>query len=158
MTDPTQTPTTAKSGSPAAHEGAHDTGSSCCTPSAPCTDSVAPGPVAPGAAGPAAPSGPAALAATVRPNPAAKPAPPRAHLLQDPRLRPLLGKAMRKYRLEEYFEHTVVRLVTGETDPRSLVCCNTGCRPCAKDYLGAADTVLRELAKKKKKKKRFLFW
>jgi hypothetical protein len=100
-----------------------------------------------------APSGPSGAARP--PAPAKKPPAPRAHLLQDPRLKPLLAKTMAKYRLEEYFEHTVVRLVTGETDPRSLVCCNTGCRPCAKDYLGCADTVLRELGKKKK---RFLFW
>jgi hypothetical protein len=85
----------------------------------------------------------------------AKTPPPRAHLAADPRFRKVLAGAMKKYKLEDYFEHAVVKLVTGETDPRTLVCCNTGCRPCAKDYLGAADTVLRELSKKPK---RFLFW
>jgi hypothetical protein len=81
--------------------------------------------------------------------------PPRAHLVTDPRFRGVLNSAMKKYHLEEYFEHSVVKLVTGETDPRTLVCCSTGCRPCAKDYLGAAETVLRELAKKRK---RFFFF
>ena len=80
---------------------------------------------------------------------------PRAHLVADPRFRPVLHAAMKKYNLEDYFENAVVKLVTGETDPRTLVCCNTGCRPCAKHYLGAAETVLRELAKKRK---RFFFW
>jgi hypothetical protein len=90
-----------------------------------------------------------------QPTQPARPSPPRAHLTADPRFRGVLQGAMKKYHLEEYFEHSVVKLVTGETDPRTLICCNTGCRPCAKDYLGAAETVLRQLAKKRK---RFLFW
>lgn len=80
---------------------------------------------------------------------------PRAHLLKDPRLPELLAKALRKYNMENYFGHAVTKLVTGETDPRSVICCNTGCHPCAKDYLGASEFVLKEL---NRKKRRFLFW
>ncbi len=85
----------------------------------------------------------------------AKSPPPRAHLTADPRFRSVLQGAMKKYNLEDYFGQAVVKLVTGETDPRTLVCCNTGCRPCARDYLGAAETVLRELSRKRK---RFFFF
>jgi hypothetical protein len=80
---------------------------------------------------------------------------PRAHLLADPRLPALLEKALAKHGMEDYFDHAVLQLVTGETDQRSLICCNTGCHPCAKDYLGAAEFVLAGLAPKKK---RFLFF
>ncbi|MHC5211616.1 MAG: hypothetical protein ACYTG2_12925 [Planctomycetota bacterium] len=81
---------------------------------------------------------------------------PRAHLLEDPRLPALLKKALAKHGMEDYFEHAVLQLVTGETDPRGVICCNTGCHPCAKDYLGAAEYVLTGL--RKKKRKRFLFF
>jgi hypothetical protein len=80
---------------------------------------------------------------------------PRAHLLQDPRLKEAVARALRKFGMEDYFGSAVVKLVTGETDPRTVMCCNTGCHPCAKDYLGAAEFVLKELARKKK---RFLFF
>jgi hypothetical protein len=89
---------------------------------------------------------------------AARPAPataPRAHLLADPRLPDLLKKALRKHGMEDWFEHAVVQLVSGETDPRSLMCCNSGCHPCAKDYLGAAEYVLSGL---RRKRKRFLLF
>ena len=80
---------------------------------------------------------------------------PRAHLLQDPRLPEVLARALRKFGREESFGYAVVKLVTGETDPRSVICCNTGCHPCAKDYLGASEFVLKEL---RRKRRRFLFW
>jgi len=87
--------------------------------------------------------------------PEAAPSAPRAHLLQDPRFAEVLAKALRKFGMEEYFGHAVVKLVTGETDPRSVICCNTGCHPCAKDYLGASEFVLKELSRRPR---RFLFW
>ena len=80
---------------------------------------------------------------------------PRAHLLQDPRLPEVLARALRKYNMEEYFGYAVTKLVTGETDSRTVMCCNTGCHPCAKDYLGASEFVLKELSRKRR---RFLFW
>ncbi|HVQ25422.1 MAG TPA: hypothetical protein VMV01_09590 [Planctomycetota bacterium] len=80
---------------------------------------------------------------------------PRAELLQDPRLPEVLARALRKFGMEEYFGYAVVKLVTGETDPRSVMCCNTGCHPCAKDYLGASEFVLKEL---RRKPRRFFFW
>ena len=89
--------------------------------------------------------------------PAPTPSAPRAHLLTDPRLREVLDRAMRKHGLEDYFEHAVLKLVSGETDPRSLQCCDSGCHPCAKDYLGAAEHVLKSLTQARKKK-RFIFW
>ena len=89
------------------------------------------------------------------PPPTATSTAPRAHLLRDPRLPDVLAKALRKFGMEEYFGYAVIKLVTGETDPRSVICCNTGCHPCAKDYLGAAELVLKEL---KRKPRRFLFW
>jgi hypothetical protein len=82
---------------------------------------------------------------------------PRAHLAADPRLPEVLAKAMRKHGLEDYFEHAVIKLVTGETDPRTMQCCDSGCHPCAKDYLGAAEQVVKSLTQTKKKK-RFIFW
>jgi hypothetical protein len=81
---------------------------------------------------------------------------PRAHLLADPRLPDLLAKALAKHGMEDWFEHAVLQLVTGETDPRTVICCNSGCHPCAKDYLGAAEYVLKGL--RQKQRKRFLFF
>ncbi|MGQ0552246.1 MAG: hypothetical protein ACT4PU_03410 [Planctomycetota bacterium] len=83
----------------------------------------------------------------------AKPTAPRAHLLQDPRLPAALARALRKHGMEDWFDHAVLKLVSGETDPRSMHCCNSGCHPCAKDYLGAAEMVLKELSQKKRR-----FW
>ena len=75
----------------------------------------------------------------------AKTAPPRAHLLQHPKFRESLARAMRKHGLEDYFSFAVVKIVTGETDPRTVICCNSGCHPCAKDYLGAAEDTIKGL-------------
>ena len=75
---------------------------------------------------------------------------PRAHLLQDPRLKDALARALRKFGMEDYFGSAVVKLVTGETDPRTVMCCNTGCHPCAKDYLGAAEDTLKGLQERKR--------
>src|SRR5258705_2856935 len=58
---------------------------------------------------------------------------PRAHLLQHPRFKEVLARAMRKHGLEDYFSFAAVKIVTGETDPRTVICCNTCCHPCAKD-------------------------
>lgn len=80
--------------------------------------------------------------------------PPRAHLVQDPRFKECLAKAMKKHGLEDYFSYAVVKLVTGESDPRNVVCCNSGCHPCAKDYLGAARDTVEALESGKKKR----FW
>jgi hypothetical protein len=78
---------------------------------------------------------------------------PRADLLKHPLFKDSLARAMKKHGLEDYFSHAVIKLVTGETDPRSVICCNTGCHPCAKDYLGAAEDTLKALQKKRKR-----FW
>lgn len=78
---------------------------------------------------------------------------PRADLLKHPEFQAVLARAMKKHGLEEYFSYTVIKLVTGETDPRSVICCNTGCHPCAKDYLGAAEDTIKGLGPKKKR-----FW
>ncbi len=79
--------------------------------------------------------------------------PPRAELLAHPRFPEALARALRKFGMEDWFDEPVRKLVSGETDPRSVICCNSGCHPCAKDYLGAAEHVVRELTKKKKR-----FW
>ena len=55
-----------------------------------------------------------------------KTAPPRAHLLQHPKFRESLARAMRKHGLEDYFSFAVVKIVSGETDPRTVICCNSG--------------------------------
>jgi hypothetical protein len=85
------------------------------------------------------------------------PSAPRAHLAEDPRLREVMEKSMRKFGLEDWFEDAVLKLVTGETDPRTMQCCDSGCHPCAKDYLGAAELVVKTLTSTKKKK-RWMFW
>jgi hypothetical protein len=92
------------------------------------------------------------------PPPAPPSGAPRAHLLADPRWREVLQKAMSRHGLEDWFEDAVTRIVTGETDPRTVVCCDSGCHPCAKDYLGAAEQVVRTLTRPEKKRRRFLFW
>jgi len=76
---------------------------------------------------------------------------PRAHLLQHPRFQEVLARSMRKHGLEDYFSFAVVKIVTGETDPRTVICCNTGCHPCAKDYLGAAEDTIKGLEEKKRR-------
>jgi hypothetical protein len=81
--------------------------------------------------------------------------PPRAHLLQDPRLPGLLATALQKHGMDEFLGDAVVALVTGATDPRTMICCDTGCHPCAKDYLGAAEYVLKGLTRPRR---RLLFW
>jgi hypothetical protein len=79
--------------------------------------------------------------------------PPRAHLLQHPRFKECLARALEKHGLEDYFGYAVIKIVTGETDPRSVICCNSGCHPCAKDYLGAAEATIKGLQEKKRR-----FW
>ncbi len=78
---------------------------------------------------------------------------PRAHLLQHPRFKESLARALKKHGLESYFGYAVVKIVTGETDPSTVICCNSGCHPCAKDYLGAAEETLKGLQERKRR-----FW
>jgi len=70
---------------------------------------------------------------------------PRAEIVDDPRFDEVFRKALEKNGLAEVMGEPVRRLVTGTADPRGFVCCDTGCIPCVKDYLRAAETVLREL-------------
>jgi len=57
-----------------------------------------------------------------------------------------MKRALRRHRIPKGMEESVQRLVTGQTDPRMMRCCGTGCRPCAQDYLRAAREVLVGLA------------
>ena len=79
----------------------------------------------------------------------ARPA-PNAHLLQHPKFRESLARALRKHGMEDYFGHAVAKIVSGETDPNTVMCCNSGCHPCAKDYLGAAEETVKGLRDKKR--------
>lgn len=70
---------------------------------------------------------------------------PRPEIEQHPRFAEVLSRALARQGLSEALGESVRRLVTGRTDPRSFQCCDTGCTPCVKDYLRAAEQVLREL-------------
>ena len=70
---------------------------------------------------------------------------PREDIVDHPRFEEVLQKALRKQGLHEVLGESVRRLVTGKADPAGFVCCNSGCVPCVKDYLRAAEMVLREL-------------
>jgi hypothetical protein len=80
---------------------------------------------------------------------------PDAALLSDPRLPKVLRGAMRKHSIPGYLDDQIRNLVAGKTDPRTYLCCHTGCDPCVQQILGCAATVLGKLGKPKK---RFLFW
>lgn len=80
---------------------------------------------------------------------------PDIALLQDPRLPQVLRKAMRKNGVPDFMEEQIKSLVSGQTDPRSVMCCHSGCKPCAQDLLRCAAAVITRLHQKKK---RFLFW
>ena len=87
---------------------------------------------------------------------------PPASPTQHPQFEQILNKAMSKHALEPRIHgDTIRRLVSGEADPRSFVCCNSGCMPCSKDFLRAAEEVLvrvRKAGDGAKRKKRFLFF
>ena len=72
---------------------------------------------------------------------------PCPELLDDPRFDEVLAGALASHGLVRQFGEPVRQLVSGAADPRTFVCCNTGCTPCQKDYLGAAEKVLVELCK-----------
>ncbi len=71
---------------------------------------------------------------------------PSPLILEDPRFEQVFGAALRKHGLPDYLADPVRKLVSGEADPRSYQCCGSGCTPCMKDYLGAAEMVLRTLS------------
>lgn len=82
--------------------------------------------------------------------------PPDARHADDPRLPELLEKALAKNGLHPQLHTDMVRkLVLGQADPRQYVCCNSGCVPCSKDYLRAAEQVLGKLGKPAKRKRRW---
>ena len=92
--------------------------------------------------------------------PTSRPAvPPSTDHKNDPRFPELLAEALEKNGLyPQLHAEMVEKLVTGEADPRQYVCCNSGCIPCSKDYLRAAEMMLKKLAKPATKKKRFFFF
>jgi len=72
---------------------------------------------------------------------------PSADHVKDPRYDDALAKALTKHGLGPQLGQPVHKLVTGTADPRQFVCCNSGCIPCVKDYLRAAEQVLVALDK-----------
>ena len=70
---------------------------------------------------------------------------PREDIVDHPRFEEVLAKALRKQGLHEVLGESVRRLVTGKANLAGFVCCNSGCVPCVKDYLRAAEMVLKEL-------------
>ena len=79
--------------------------------------------------------------------------------LDDPRFPALLEEALAKNGLHPSMHGEMVsKLVAGEADPRQYVCCNSGCVPCSKDYLRAAEMLLKKLGTPARKKKRFFFF
>jgi hypothetical protein len=70
---------------------------------------------------------------------------PRESIVDHPRFGEVLEKALRKNGLHQVMAESVRRLVTGKADPAGFVCCNSGCVPCVKDSLRAAEMVLNEL-------------
>lgn len=85
---------------------------------------------------------------------------PREDIVDHPRFEEVLGRALRKQGLHEVLGESVRRLVTGKADPAGFVCCNSGCVPCVKDYLRAAEMVLNELPAEEPAQDRSLgrFW
>jgi len=80
---------------------------------------------------------------------------PRAGIVKHPRYEEVLERALKKQGLPVVMGEPVRQLVTGTADPRSFSCCNSGCIPCVKDYLRAAEIVLTELPEDEKPKRRF---
>lgn len=78
---------------------------------------------------------------------------------EDPRLEQVLEDACKKVGLHPTFRQPVRKLVVGEADPRSFQCCNSGCMPCVKDYLKAAEKALLTLGPVASRKRRWwLLW
>lgn len=71
---------------------------------------------------------------------------PSPALLEDPRFDDAIATAAIRQGLTPEFHESVCQLVCGNADPRSFGCCNSGCRPCSKDFLRAAEEVLKALA------------
>jgi hypothetical protein len=70
---------------------------------------------------------------------------PSPALLKDPRFEAVVTKAAKRQGLSGTYVDTVRQLVCGSADPRSFPCCDTGCQPCSKDFLRAAEEVLKTL-------------
>lgn len=70
---------------------------------------------------------------------------PSPQITQDPRFETVLAKALAKHGVPSELDESVRRLVTGAADPRTFVCCDSGCSPCMKDYLRAAEQVITKL-------------
>ncbi|GJM20890.1 MAG: hypothetical protein DHS20C15_08050 [Planctomycetota bacterium] len=96
------------------------------------------------------------------PSATSPPVTPPASPTQHPQFDEILEKALSKHALDARLHgDTIRRLVSGDADPRSFVCCNSGCVPCSKDFLRAAEEVLVRVRKAGvggKRKKRFLFF
>lgn len=71
---------------------------------------------------------------------------PSPALLEDPRFDDAITTAAQRQGLTPEFEESIRQLVGGSADPSSFGCCNSGCRPCSKDFLRAAEEVLNILA------------
>jgi len=80
---------------------------------------------------------------------------PHPEILQHPRFEEVFARALAKQGLPHQMGEIVKRLVSGQSDPRSFQCCNTGCMPCVKDYLRAAEQILRELPRDQPPKRRW---
>lgn len=72
---------------------------------------------------------------------------PSPQITEDPRFPEVFGEALKKQNLPPELGEPVRRLVAGEADPRTFLCCDSGCHPCVKDYLRAAEHVLKRLAR-----------
>lgn len=77
-----------------------------------------------------------------------------------PQFQAVFEQAVRKHGVPHYMTDPVRRLVLGEADPRSFQCCNSGCMPCVRDYLGAAETILVKLSDGQggERRRRWLFF
>lgn len=64
----------------------------------------------------------------------------------DPRLPELLRVALAKHAIPPELADPVRKLVTGQASPLEFRCCDSGCIPCNKDYMRAAEKVLVALA------------
>ena len=86
------------------------------------------------------------------------PAGPSIELAKDPRFEQVFEDALRRHGLPDYLADPVRKLVLGQVDPHAFVCCGSGCTPCVKDYLGAAESILTKLEKPARRKRRWLFF
>ena len=86
---------------------------------------------------------------------------PSPEIAKHPRFEEVLKKACRKQGLDDYLTDPVRKLVTGTADPTSFQCCNSGCTPCVKDYLRAAESVLTSLGptlEGRRRRRWYLLW